>query len=327
MEFNYKINKPVIIISSGPSLQSAISTISKIKKYFFIVVLSSAIKVCIHSNIIPDLCISTDGGFWAGEHLKILYKYNIPLVLPLESFIQKKLLKKLKIIPLTYNDGLSKEIATISKFPTMLGERNGTVSGTALKFILSNSTENIYFAGLDMTSQKGFQHSQPNELELNNSLHDYKLYNCETRAVKGEYSTGVLTIYKQWFDSLNFGNRKVFRIINNEYKKNTLGKITDISVEEFNNTFINCNKSNTTCYRKDITNNQKNIFHKTAWNHPLYDVWNYIKKISTTEEWMRNLYPLSFASLIHNKENADIKNRIEKQDKTLLNKIEKILNE
>ena len=64
-----------MIIASGPSLQVALSSIRKNQASYFLIVLSSAIKCCFENNIIPDLCISTDGGYWAKEHLKILEKF------------------------------------------------------------------------------------------------------------------------------------------------------------------------------------------------------------------------------------------------------------
>ena len=69
-----KISNDILIIASGPSLLPVLSLIQKNQNSFFIIVLSSAIKCCFENNIIPDLCFSTDGGYWAKEHLKILEK-------------------------------------------------------------------------------------------------------------------------------------------------------------------------------------------------------------------------------------------------------------
>ena len=64
------IDKDCLIVSSGPSLKPFINLIKNNRQNFFIICLSSAISVCLKENIIPDIFMSTDGGYWAGEHLK-----------------------------------------------------------------------------------------------------------------------------------------------------------------------------------------------------------------------------------------------------------------
>ena len=126
--------------------------------------------------------MTTDGGFWAGEHLKKLLKHDIPVAMSSEAFCSKNLLNKLSVLPLIYGEGISKELTKASGINSKSAIRNGTVSGTALLFAFQYSTKNIFFCGLDMANQTGFQHTQPNELELNNSLYDNRIKNKETRS-------------------------------------------------------------------------------------------------------------------------------------------------
>lgn len=309
---NNKIEKPILIISSGPSLSPLLKDLASVKDNFFIICLSSAIKVCIYNNIIPDLAISTDGGYWAGQHLKSLYKYNIPIALPPEGYLQNDLLKKLLILPLNYGDGLSSNILKKANIKYIKAERNGTVSGTALEFALNNSTKNIYFAGLDMSGQTGFQHCQPNENEINNSIKDNRFNNNEKRAVSGEYSKGVLDIYKEWFQEKKLSERKVFRIINNENKKNSLGEIKDISVSDFIKNI-------------EINTIENNYISKINQNKDLNEVMSYINDEYLSDNWQKSLFPLSMCSLIHNKDNNEIVNRLQKENKILMEKIKKVL--
>ena len=311
-----KIDIPIVIISSGPSLKESLNIIKNNREKIFIICLSSAIKVCLYNNITPDLCVSTDGGFWAGEHLKCLTDKNIPLALPLEGFCQKNILEKNKILPLIYSDGISKYIADISNIPVLEAERNGTVSGTALILAMSISSNDIYFCGLDMSSQNGFQHCQPNEIELNNSIKDTRINSKEKRISISQYSKGVLSIYKEWFDFLNLNGRKVYRVIEKKYKNNTLGFIKDLSTNDFSYNLSNLNAFNNNDYFTDV-----------IWKKNLKQISVYLLENLKKGKWIKNIFPLSMTSLSHNKNNTDIKNRLENDFHSLLKKTENILNE
>ena len=311
---NRKINIPIVIVSSGPSLRDALPVIKMYRNRIFVLCLSSAIKVCISNDIIPDLCMSTDGGFWAGEHLKSLYLNDIPLALALEGFCPKALLGSHKILPLVYNDNISHEIALKTKLPFMHGERNGTVSGTALVFALENSTGSVYICGMDMSNQRGYQHCQPNEIELDNSVKDYKLKSREQRISQSEYSKGVLSIYREWFDSFELKNRKVYRIINKEYKKNKLGYIKDINTYDFKNELSLINKDS----------GKNDYFNEARYRKDLLSLKEYLRILMESDQWKKNIFPLSMTSLRHNPDNADIVNRLEKEQSNLFRKIENI---
>ena len=84
---------PVVICASGPQLKPCINTIKTSQDKIFIICLSSALSVLVKNGITPDFILTTDGGFWAGEHLKYLKKNpGITLAAPCEAFIPKKIL-------------------------------------------------------------------------------------------------------------------------------------------------------------------------------------------------------------------------------------------
>lgn len=308
------IDLPILIISSGPSLKDGIQTIKEHQNNYFIICLSSAIKVLLYNKIIPDLVMTTDGGYWAGQHLKSLYKYNIPVAIPSEGYIQKSLISKLNVLPMDYGDGLSSNVLNKCGINCIKASRNGTISGTALIFALTYSSSNIYYFGLDMSNQKGFQHCQPNENEINNLIKDNKLNNNLTRTTIAEFSKGVLDTYKDWFISLDLHDRKVYRVINTKYKNNTLGQIKDITVDDFKN----LNTSNI---------NKNNFFKIKKCNSNINNLKLFIKEIYKTEYWNKSLYPLSYSSLFHNHNNSEIIERLEKENSIIFQKIWKYLND
>ena len=108
----------------------------------------------------------------------------------------------MKILPLNYGDGFSHELISLSRLPAAKALRNGTVSGTALLFAIQYSSKNIFMCGLDMAAQKGFQHTQPNELEANSAQKDFRLSTKEGRLARAGLSGASLDIYRNWFQAV-----------------------------------------------------------------------------------------------------------------------------
>ena len=222
---------PVLLIASGPSLKSSIQFIQKYKEVLFVIALSSALSPLLAAGIEPDLCISTDGGYWAKKHIATC---PVPLALPAEAALPAALFEK-NIIPLTYADGPEAELLDICKIPKMQAFRNGTVSGTALEFALSITTGTVFACGLDLASTIGFQHCQPNCLEIAAETKDCRLAPKETRLYPQQLPSQSLEIYEQWF--ANQSNRfkdRFYRLSDSHYQfSNKLGAIKDIHWEDF----------------------------------------------------------------------------------------------
>ncbi len=240
---------PVFLIASGPSLKHCLDFIHKFQKRAIIIALSSSLCTLVQNDIIPDVCISTDGGYYAKKHLEILLSlakkgYSIPLAVSPESNVGGKILETIPIIPLTYNDGIETKLLHKCKIPAECAERNGSVSGTASQLALSLTTNNIYAFGLDLSIGKGYSHTNPNAHELINLLGDVRLRPLAHRTASSELSLlaqtlSPLAIYRQWFETRNsvFANR-FYRVFADGYAyKNTLGKIKDLAVSEMKNDF------------------------------------------------------------------------------------------
>lgn len=249
-----KLNQNIIITASGPSLLNQIDFIKTHKNNFFVMALSSSVCVLLKNEIIPDAILSTDGGYYAKRHLKILETkkeyQNIPIILPPEGKISGNLLSKNPIIPLLYTDTFEKELFSQLKIDFQFGSRNGTVSGTAVDLALQLTNKNIYFAGLDLTSSKGFSHTQPNALEEDDSLIDYKLKSTENRIVPSTFKSQSLQIYRNWFATRNHNfYKRVFRLVSEKDNLTQIENLKDIQNQQIhiqnsnvNTIFINQNK-------------------------------------------------------------------------------------
>lgn len=310
-----KINKPILILASGPSLKSILQHLQKMEDNFFIICLSSAISVLEKYKIKPDLYFSIDGGFWAGEHLKSLCKKNdIPLAISLESFCQKTILESSKIILLNYQDGISSDFIKHFNIKSIDAKRNGTVTGTALDFSLEFGENDIYISGLDLSAKKNFSHTQPNEIEKNNALFDNKINSLEKRIFKSSLNSQSLEIYKDWFCKKDLQNKKVFRIINENEKTNKLGKIKDISVFDFlkikKEKFFKQNYFE----KSNIQKIDKNELKRFA-----------LEKLNE-ESVQKQIFPMDFISIFHNPNDKSTKQNLDEKIKKLKEKILEILN-
>ena len=316
INFPQLINKDILIISSGPSLIPFIDFIKANQNKFFILCLSSAITVCIKNGIIPDLCMSTDGGYWANEHLKLLYKNQIPLALPAEGYCKKSLLSKLKVLPLNYGDGFSNDLFEVCKLKSVKASRNGTVSGTALLFAANYFSKNIYFCGLDLACQKGFQHSQPNQLELNAVSFDNRIKTKSLRLFRSELTNDSLEIYKNWFinNPLKLDGRKVYRLIEEKDRRNSLKWIEDISLSEF------------TKLSEKLPSTDKSQFDFETVNIQKDKILDLLNNENNTENFKKEIFPLDFVQLSHDRENIQIIEKINNEWNKLKNKAENILN-
>lgn len=314
-----KIDSPIFIIASGPSLLSKLEFIKQNQNKAFIICLSSAISVLLNNDIHPDLCFSTDGGYWAGEHLKQLNKNRLILALTSEAYCPENIFSFSNIMLLNYPEGISSELMNELGINNLLAKRNGTVSGTALDFCLDYSNESIFFFGLDLHAGKGFQHTNPNELEKNTVIKDYRLNNVEKRMTNSISKSDSLLIYENWFKNKNLHGRNVFRVIEKNEANNNLNQIKDISLNEIDKIFqkIKVNKKDLNYY---IKQSQIQIDMEKLYKSAL-------SKLSD-EHYLQMIFPLDYVALNHNSsDNQIIEQRIQHKTEKLKAKLEKMFNE
>ena len=152
-----------------------------------------------------------------------------------------------------------------------------------MELALSLSSSDIFFFGLDLANQKGFQHTQPNELDINSCISFNKINNSEKRYVVSEYSKSSLEIYLKWFQDFQPKERKIYRVINQNNKKNTLGKIKDIEIDFLKNYISKIKDSKENNYFK-VENTKKKMNSLKA----------ILPQFLADSELKKQLYPLDF---------------------------------
>lgn len=350
MKKNYTITKgnvPVVVAASGPSLSGAIKILKEKRRGFFLIAVSSAVSVLIENKIIPDLCVTTDGGYWAKRHLDFISEKCMELgektfwAFPPEACVPQKICETENVLPLSYAHGMAKELLTLCGIKYTHAEENGTVSGTALMMALSITHGDIYFCGLDLAPSASMQHAQPNALEKINSMADTKIKPKETRIMSSRFSSSAsLEIYRNWFSSLDEKTtRRVFRVFSEKPFEKHLGNIKDISVNELNNFLSencgNCGQANNA--ETHFSNGEKKLqnpkmteqTNEIGKTEKLKIVENYINENCKTEKWKKEFFPLETLSIertVDETEKSKMICLLEERNKKLCAKLLKIAN-
>ena len=202
--------------AAGPSLDMILNNCSKNINKVFTLAAASALPAFKARNIKPDLCISTDGGFWAGNHLKYLtadtFKETL-LAFPMEAKIPYNILKNKSCVFLSYGSALESLFFEKLNIKPILARRNGSVSGTAVDFLLDNTKGNIFIAGLDLMESKGFSHCIPHESQNLKNYSADRLEPMSNFAAVSNFDLRSLKTYKQWFSRIPDNKAKrLFRL-------------------------------------------------------------------------------------------------------------------
>ena len=294
---------PLVITASGPSLSSSLPFLKKYRDSFFLLALSSSYMPLTHYGLKPDLVISSDGGFWAKKHLCFPGQKNSVFALECESAVPGNIFLKAPVISLAYPDGPGKELLKAAKIPFVISQRNGTVAGTALDFAMEITSGNIYFCGLDQAPSPALQHTQPNNLEIDNSKKDFRLRTSETRNTVSRFnSEQSLSIYRNWFksNSKRYAKR-VFRLSDNYKYDFTLGEIQDIGWEVFQK-----KESQTSKIKPEFT--ESKIITKTEERNSL--IQNKLLEISRKDEFINEVFPMESIIIKRQISNEEKENRI-----------------
>ena len=198
-------SKHIFLAASGPSLEKHVPVN---RKAFYICTVSSSLCFLKSKKIEPDLCIATDGGYWALAQFRDISKF-IPLVFPLEAALPHFVLEKNPLSIVQYGSELEKKLLSFIGISGDTAFRNGTVSGTAAQYCLSLSSGCVYAAGLDFQNSCSFTHARPHVSDILVEIESDRLNPLSTSLYSRNVETASLEMYASWFASRNdsFRNR------------------------------------------------------------------------------------------------------------------------
>lgn len=271
-----KTDKPVIICASGPSLKNSIPFLKKNLGKYHLFCVSSALSPLVNYGLTPELCITTDGGYFAKRHLSFYASKVKKTIFSIatESAINTSFLRDKIILPLNYGDSPADALFSSCGITSSNALRNGTVSGTAAFLGLCTTSSEVYFCGLDLSESKEFAHTQPNELELTDSLKDSRTNSKETRILPQSFKNSSLDLYSSWFSNTDFGKR-LFRLSNNYSFKNKLKNVPDVDWNFFENKNYSVTDENIFVINKEIISSEerKKIIFTEIKNNLLKDAF------------------------------------------------------
>jgi len=203
-----KMDIPIVITGSGPSLEAVLPRILAQRDNVFIIAASSSLMALEGGGITPDMVISTDGGGWALTHLYSFFRQapaSRPKILALS--LCAAVPSQCDGVPLLpMNDGSLWQGMALHAigFPSVLIPQRGTVTASALELALELGTGNIFLAGMDLSVCDIRSHARPNGF-------DHLLFGAATRLrpvytqyflrSNGIKSGGSLDVYAAWFKS------------------------------------------------------------------------------------------------------------------------------
>lgn len=316
----HKGDAPVVIAASGPSLEASFGALKKNRDSFFLIAVSSAVTSCLRHSVVPDLCLTTDGGWWAERHFDF-FKNVSCVAMPPEAAFPSALYENTNILPLGYGDGLSDELLRKCGFSCAKAERNGTVSGTAAMFALALTSGKVFFCGLDLSLSKKFQHAMPNALDTLNCAADNFLRTKETRITASRFSSSSsLDIYRAWFSSLpeNISER-IFRVYGKELFTSHLGKIQDINTASFEEMIKSGGGTLPVVYDKKIP---------YAHQERLQIIRKFIDSNCNSTRWLHEFFPAEFISInrtINDDDKKNMQDILNERNKKLCDRIWRLI--
>ncbi|MDY2842484.1 MAG: hypothetical protein SOT81_00635, partial [Treponema sp.] len=201
----------------------------------------------------------------------------------------------------------------------------GTVAGTALEFAFSFTSSKIFLAGFDQAPAKGFQHTQPNALEIISQKNDFRLSPKETRLTKSRFgSKETLEIYRNWFasNSKRFSSR-VFRISDDYDFPFSLGEIKDISWKDFEKFSEKSDENKSESKQNQI---QKKYFRiQIPKSERKEKIISKLRELSSSEFFIGEVFPLDFLLLkreICEEKKLELKKNLKEKTENLLKEIE-----
>lgn len=213
-----KIKDDIVIVASGFSLNHHLVDLKKKSDSFFIVALPSSVEALLNNDIMPDLIISTDPGFYASYHYRS-FPEDVPVLSTLSSYPWHF---KAGILGLNQNTWIDNLVDPTRKNFKLILPEMGTVAATAISLMNNLSISNIYILGLDLCIKGIQEHTEPHPFDILSVLQSQRclpaIQNRYERVVNmsfsyadGYFYTNSMDTYSKWFNKESFSNR-IFRI-------------------------------------------------------------------------------------------------------------------
>ena len=194
-------NKPVIIVSAGPSLNKNVELLKEIKEKAIIICVDTALKVLLNRNITPHFVITIDGGEKNLGHFDNLDYYDIPLVYMTNS--HPDILEKHKGTKILITGPNEYTIELFNEFDREIGavSLGGSVACVAFSVAKKIGGNPIIFIGQDLAYTNNKTHAKGTKYSTDSN--SVKTKRFEVDGINGEkLATGHdLLSFLKWFEN------------------------------------------------------------------------------------------------------------------------------
>ena len=281
-------NVPVIITGSGPGLYEDILFLKEKHGKYILLALPSSLEFLNYNNIIPDIIISTDPGYYASLHLNNYT--DIPIASPYSASLPDTNLSKIKHLLLNQHHILD-GILLGSENNHYKVAQNGTVAGSALMFCYNYFKGPVFLSGLDFSYIDCLSHVKPHSFDsllqyennrtapLSDIYFKRNIVNSQRIDNSFRRTTKSLLAYSGWFSDISsfFYDRVYFL----NYFKKTPGDFKNIDYTAAGS-FLNENKRFDLKSQNQNDINLKKLKLESSADYLIKSIDNIIEKISVS---------------------------------------------
>ena len=318
------IEKPILVLGAGPSLEENIATIQTFQKHFFIIAVDTALAYLHKQKIGIDLCLVMEPQLINQKAFLAVKNTKIPLLADLCSYpaTQKILNGPLSFFfseyaSLQFLQNLEKN-SGIQKYRA-LGSVGLVAVETALKLRKKNTA--IFFTGLDFSYQLGKTHTKETPSHLARLFEATRLKPAENIGLvenkigDGLYTNPALENYARLFDDLYAEENELYMLS----EISIIRKIKKISVRDFKTWIENKTGQRDSSQRDSIEKNEKiesrffetNTIEKTKRKNALIDfLENEIKKLSVLSSFLESIKPEQTSSQLDENLQKEVRKKL-----------------
>lgn len=319
-----RIEKPILVLGAGPSLEENIAIIQAFQKHFFIIAVDTALAYLHKQKIGIDLCLVMEPQLINQKAFLAVKNTKIPLLADLCSYpaTQKILNGPLSFFfseyaSLQFLQNLEKN-SGIQKYRA-LGSVGLVAVETALKLRKKNTA--IFFTGLDFSYQLGKTHTKETPSHLARLFEATRLKPAENIGLvenkigDGLYTNPALENYARLFDDLYAEENELYMLS----EISIIRKIKKISVRDFKTWIENKTGQTDSSQRDSIEKNEKiesrffetNTIEKTKRKNALIDfLENEIKKLSVLSSFLESIKPEQTSSQLDENLQKEVRKKL-----------------
>ncbi len=201
-----EIDRDVLVVAAaGPTLSESFEALRLERHRYQLWALPSAVKALIDQDLLPDLIILTDPGYYSVVHLAPVKSRPVPMAMPLTAL--SGVWRYASGLSLLHQGSyLESQVFASMQLPNSRLPPNGTVAGTALQLARPLNCP-VVFAGLDFITRDIQSHVRPHAfepiIEDRTTRTDTSQTRYYMRAFKARIESGAdvspLTTYAGWF--------------------------------------------------------------------------------------------------------------------------------